>query len=386
VFAAAAAVCTLGTPAQAATTGTATVTSATRVSFIAGSGQANAITVTRSGRVVIIDDKVTIKPGKGCARAGADKTRVKCTTSSNPGLVSISTGNKNDVVVNKTGIPMNAYGGSGNDTIVGGGARDAVLNGGSGNDKVYGAGGNDDLYGGTGDDKLYGGAGHDELDGQAGADYLGGGPGSDHAIYWDRYRGVNLNLDGKANDGEKGERDTIATDVENLWGGAGNDTIIGNAGPNMLEGQGGKDFIRGGAGNDSIDAWGNLGNTIYGDAGDDYIHSGSGNDVVSGGDGNDIVYGESGNDTIYAGPGDDWIEGDLDNDTLYGSTGDDWLIGGDGNDRLFGEAGDDKLRGTGSSLYGESATETNTLDGGTHVTETGDSCLAGAASTKVNCE
>ncbi|RSM39126.1 hypothetical protein DMB66_58450, partial [Actinoplanes sp. ATCC 53533] len=77
----------LGAPAQAATTGVAAVASATKVTFAAGSGQANAITVTRSGRVVVIDDKVTIKPGRGCKRVGSDKTRVKCTTTSNPALV-----------------------------------------------------------------------------------------------------------------------------------------------------------------------------------------------------------------------------------------------------------------------------------------------------------
>ena len=376
----------LGTPAQAATTGTAVVASATKVTFTAGSGMVNAITVTRSGRVVVIDDKVTIKPGKGCKRVGSDKTRVKCTTTSNPTLVTVSAGNQNDVITNKTGIPMNANGGSGNDIIVGGSARDAVLNGGPGNDRVHGEAGNDDLYGGTGNDKLYGGSGNDELDGRAGADYLGGGAGNDHAIYWNRTKSVTANLDGKANDGEKGEKDTIATDVENLWGGSGNDTLTGNARVNYIEGWGGKDVIRGGASHDLLSAGGNLGNTIYGDAGNDYIHSGSGNDLVYGGDGNDFVYGESGNDRVYAGPGNDWVEGELDNDLVYGGTGNDWVIGGPGNDRLFGEAGDDNLRGTGSSVTGESDTETDTVDGGTHVGEYGDTCYAGAASTKVNCE
>jgi Ca2+-binding RTX toxin-like protein len=385
-LAAGAAVLALGTPAQAATTGTATVASATKVTFTAGSGKVNAITVTRSGRVVVIDDKVTIKPGRGCKRVGSDKTRVKCTTTSNPALVTVSAGNMNDVVTNKTGIPMNANGGSGNDIIVGGSARDAVLNGGAGNDRVSGGAGNDDLYGGTGNDKLYGGGGNDELDGQAGADYLGGGAGSDHALYWNRTKSVTANLDGKANDGEKGEKDTIATDVENLWGGSGNDTLTGNARVNFIEGRGGKDVIRGGAGNDALSAWGNRGNTIYGDAGADYIHSGSGNDLVYGGDGNDFVYGESGNDRVYAGPGNDWVEGELDNDLIYGGPGNDWLIGGSGNDQLFGEAGDDTLRGTGSSITGESDTETDMVDGGVHVGEYGDTCYAGAASTKVNCE
>src|SRR5687768_9971947 len=117
-----AAVLVVGAPAQAASTGTAVVASGTKVTFNAGSGQVNAITVTRSGRVVVIDDKVAIKPGTGCRRVGSDKTRVKCTTTSNPALVTVSAGNMNDVITNKTGIPMNANGGSGNDVIVGGSA------------------------------------------------------------------------------------------------------------------------------------------------------------------------------------------------------------------------------------------------------------------------
>jgi len=375
----------LGTPAQAATTGVARVSGSTSVIFTAGSGKANSITVTRSGRVVTIDDKVTINAGTGCRRVGSDVTKVACTTTATPTAVTVQAGDKNDIVTNKSDLGMVAAGGSGNDTITGGSIRDRALNGGPGNDKVYGGGGNDDLYGEAGNDRLDGGSGADELDGGTGADLLKGGAGSDHALYWKRTKSVNADLDGKADDGEKGEKDTIATDVENLWGGFGNDTITGNALRNYIDGGGGKDVIRGGAGDDLITGAGNTGNTIYGEAGNDYIDAGSGNDTVYGGAGKDTIYGEAGNDTVYGEAGDDWIEGDLDNDLLRGGADNDWLIGGAGNDKLFGEDGDDILYGTRDIVYGESDTELDAADGGAN-TERGDDCHVGKAS-KVNaCE
>jgi Ca2+-binding RTX toxin-like protein len=57
-----------------------------------------------------------------------------------------------------------------------------------------------------------------------------------------------------------GEGDRIATDVENLIGGSGDDTIVGNLGDNQLEGGGGNDTIFGVGGDDVLD--GNAGNDV----------------------------------------------------------------------------------------------------------------------------
>jgi Ca2+-binding RTX toxin-like protein len=72
-------------------------------------------------------------------------------------------------------LPVNAAGGSGNDTITGGSGAD-VLQGGRGDDVLRGAAGTDLLEGGVGNDVLFGGDGRDSLDGGAGADtlYTGG--------------------------------------------------------------------------------------------------------------------------------------------------------------------------------------------------------------------
>jgi Ca2+-binding RTX toxin-like protein len=72
----------------------------------------------------------------------------------------------------------------------------------------------------------------------------------------------------------------------NLFGGIGNDTVIGGAGGDMLFGQ---------AGND----------TLLGKGGFDFLFGGSENDTLTGGDADDQVFGESGDDRMIWNPGDD---------------------------------------------------------------------------------
>src|SRR4051812_1406492 len=88
------------------------------------------------------------------------------------------------------------------------------------------------LMGGNGNDKLTSGPGDDVLVGDAGADILTGGGGSDTADYSARTGPVTVSADGVANDGEVGENDNVAPDVEVLTGGSGNDTLIGGAANN----------------------------------------------------------------------------------------------------------------------------------------------------------
>src|SRR5215208_892563 len=72
----------------------------------------------------------------------------------------------------------------------------------------------------------------------------------------------------------------------NLFGGAGNDTLIGGSGADQLFGE---------AGND----------TLLGKGGVDLLFGGDGNDVLIGGGGNDQLFGQGGNDRIIWNPGDD---------------------------------------------------------------------------------
>ncbi len=86
----------------------------------------------------------------------------------------VSAGAGNDFVENDTALPMLAYGGSGDDTLIGGSGNDTLF-GEDGNDVLIGNAGNDQLYGGNGNDTLSGGPGYDTLNGGNGDDVLDGG-------------------------------------------------------------------------------------------------------------------------------------------------------------------------------------------------------------------
>ena len=135
-------------------------------------------------------------------------------------------------------------GGSGTDDLQGGGAGDALV----------GEDGDDTLGGNSGGDELRGGPGDDVLSGGSGDDLLGGGTGSDTADYGITARALTVSLDGAANDGERGERDNVDSDVENIIGGGFEDTFAGSDRRNRLDGGSGEDYLdgAGGAGDQAI--------------------------------------------------------------------------------------------------------------------------------------
>lgn len=87
-----------------------------------------------------------------------------------------------------------------------------------------------------------------------------------------------------------------------------------------------------------------------------------------GGSGNDTLIGGSGADMLFGGAGNDVMLGKGGADSLFGGTGNDVLTGGDGDDSLFGEAGDDRLvwnPGDDSDLFeGGSGIDTAEINGG----------------------
>ena len=98
---------------------------------------------------------------------------------------------------------------------------------------------------------------------------------------------MTADLDGVADDGQPGEGDEFRTDIENLSGtGLGNDTLVGNDGPNILEGLDGADSLRGGGGNDNLRGQGG-GDFLEGEGGDDTLRGGPGFDALRGGIGTD---------------------------------------------------------------------------------------------------
>src|SRR6266545_5110754 len=214
----------------------------------------------------------------------------------------------------------------------------------------------------------------------------------------------------------QGGNDTIALDetngalpAANLFGGSGNDTLIGGSGGDLLFGQSGND-------------------TLLGKGGFDFLFGGEDDDVLVGGDGDDQVFGEAGNDLMIWNPGDDTdlfeggdgidtamvnggngaeiftvtsngarvrfdrldpapfsidigttenlvlnmnggddtfsatgnlaalisltVDGGPGNDTILGSNGDDILLGGDGNDFIDGNQGNDTaFLGAGDDVF-----------------------------------
>ena len=141
------------------------------ISFRAAKNKVNKVTVTRSGNVFTIDDRVTLVAEEGCVQVKGDKTRVRCTIvgSLANATVGVLLENKNDYVINKTGIRLFVNGHAGNDTIIGGPADD-FLHGGTGNDTIKGGAGADDLRGSNGNDVIVGGRGADSVDGGRGYD------------------------------------------------------------------------------------------------------------------------------------------------------------------------------------------------------------------------
>jgi Ca2+-binding RTX toxin-like protein len=85
-----------------------------------------------------------------------------------------------------------------------------------------------------------------------------------------------------------GKSDDTIFNIENLTGGSGNDTLIGDINSNILIGGAGNDSLAGDDGND----------LLSGDAGNDLLTGGAGNDSLTGGSGIDTFSVESGTDTI----------------------------------------------------------------------------------------
>lgn len=228
-----------------------------------------------------------------------------------------------------SGTALTAYGMGGNDTIRVNAAvtQGVTLNGGAENDLLIGGGGNDFLIGGVGDDWLNGGDGSDSLTGGVGNDVYAfsetltnqldaivelAGDAADALNFGAMTTAVTVNLTSDSalatmshrivKVGSAGQ----SANLENVFGGSGDDVITGNAAVNLLYGNGGNDTLSGGDGSDQLDG-------------------GQGNDLLKGGNQDDILIG---------GAGDDYLRGDVGNDSLNGGDGFDTLAGGD-NDDLY---------------------------------------------------
>ena len=237
--------------------------------------------------------------------------------------------------------------------------------------------------------------------------FLGGGD--------DTVSGAGSTATGGAFTGDLDEEATVAFGTEGgVFGGDGDDTLVGGSGQDDLFGEGDDDVIGGGLGDDILDGDGedvdgdtvdysgsasavtvNLlsglasgqgvdslagfenvigspqGDTLTGDAGDNVITPGAGDDKVDGGAAADTVdYSDSaaavtvdldagtatgnGNDTLTS---IESVWGSDFADTLTGDAGDNGLFGGSGNDLIAGGGNADD-GGDGDDLEGEGGIDT----------------------------
>jgi Ca2+-binding RTX toxin-like protein len=333
------------------------------LTYAADTGEANDVTVSDNGLFKrITDTGATITPGLGCLPILSNVVDCSAVLSA---------------VVNA---------GDGADTVAVTVPLVSTLNGGDGNDA---------LTAGSGIDVLNGGNDGDVLDGGTNADVLNGGAGLDTASYAGRAGNVTADIDGLADDGEALELDTIASDVENLMGGDGDDVLTGDANGNTLTGSSGADTLDGGTGGDTLSGGADVDTVTYASRSNDVTVSldnanddgeaGENDDVrsdvqnVIAGTGNDTLTGSIGNNTLSGGDGADTLDGGLGADVLDGAAGSDWvsyashandvvadldgladdgqlgegdqvanvenLVGGSGNDSLTGDSGPNTLTG-----------------------------------------
>jgi len=247
---------------------------------------------------------------------------------------------------------------------------------------LIGTDGNDVLVGQEGDDLILGGAGDDIIVDGAGADILTGGPGRDTfvlrhdgevdeitdfdpaldrldlnswpllydpasldiettidgaVVYWRDETlilrspngplsatavqssfifGLNRPIDLSGNVPAV----VAAEDLAVLYGGPGDDTLVGTEYTQSVFLEGGHDsFVTG-----------------FGLAGEPGV-------FVDGGDGNDTITTAAGDDEIHGGPGDDLLSGGDGADTILGGLGNDVILGDAGDDELHGDDGDDDM-------------------------------------------
>jgi Ca2+-binding RTX toxin-like protein len=186
--------------------------------------------------------------------------------------------------------------GGGADLIIGGNNLPVPLDvdSGNGNDTISGGPRGDTIVAGIGDDYIFGGGGNDLITGNEGADRMLGGDGSDTADYRQRVNDVFVDLGSDGDDGELGENDNVARDIERVTSGSGNDRLTAaNPGSYALSGGFGDDTLTGSFGDDTLNG-GEGADVLIGNEGDDLILAadGTGTDFVDEGSGSDVVIGE----------------------------------------------------------------------------------------------
>ncbi|WP_373505135.1 hypothetical protein [Aestuariivirga sp.] len=198
----------------------------------------------------------------------------------------------------KSGVVEGQVKGSfGNDTLLGGNGADD-MDGGDDDDLIRGGAGDDTLAGGTGNDELEFGTGDDSyIAGNSdGNDDLDGGDGIDTYDARGLVSGIIVRLHESRAVGTAIGHDVVLF-FENVFGGSGGDSLIGDAARNVLRGNGGADNMNGLEGNDRI-VGGNGNDVIIGNTGRDVMTGGADADVFDFNSTADSTVGDSNRDVI----------------------------------------------------------------------------------------
>jgi Ca2+-binding RTX toxin-like protein len=259
------------------------------------------------------------------------------------------------------------------ENVTGSDSKDVLIGSGQGN-TLNGLGQDDQLDGGFGPDKLIGGDGSDTVT------YNGTKVGATQ-VTSARTTAIVATLDGAADDGQAGENDNLDPTVENVIGGSGDDTFVGqpigsavnanadnvftgNDGRDSFDGKYGADTFKGGDGEDTVLYSGRGATEVITAEIDGNPHSGSVNDRntsqqldkidvdienLTGGSEPDVFTGDQKANILSGGDGTDTLDAQAGDDKVLGGTGDDNLDGGAGIDRIQGGLGNDVIAGSGGT-------------------------------------
>jgi Ca2+-binding RTX toxin-like protein len=179
----------------------------------------------------------------------------------------------------------------------------------SGDDLVTGDDGTDVVLGQDGNDRLKGNAQDDYVEGDQGSDWVEGDTGDDDLV-----GGSSTVRSGDGNTAV-GQLDT----ADAVWGGPGDDAVIGDNALLLRTGPRTRTFNRVGSAGGVLVASRNL--ALY-DLGSDFLTTPAagqfGDDRLSGGADVDVMYGQDGNDQMSGGPSADYLEGNGGADIVRG--------------------------------------------------------------------
>jgi Ca2+-binding RTX toxin-like protein len=182
----------------------------------------------------------------------------------------------------------------------------------SGGDDVTGDDSVDVILGQGGNDRLKGNAGDDYIEGDSDSDWIEGNAGNDDLV------GGSSHVFSGSGTSTAGELDT--TDA--IWGGAGDDVILGDNGLVLRNGEANRTSTTDRVGSTAGQRMTPRQITLYDLNGPNFLQTPAraiaGDDFLSGGSEVDVMYGQDGNDQMSGGPGADYMEGNGGTDNMRG--------------------------------------------------------------------